>query len=70
MTLSRSKKDWYALSPEECRCSILNAREEKLLDDEGRVLVRLICNLCGRILDSEVIDISSFHPRPKAREAE
>lgn len=39
----------------ECACSILNAREEKLLDDEGRVQVRLICNRCGTVLDSEIV---------------
>jgi len=39
----------------DCTCSILNAREEKLLDDEGRVQVRLICNRCGAVLDSELL---------------
>lgn len=39
----------------DCACSILNAREEKLLDDEGRVQVRLICNRCGTVLDSEIL---------------
>lgn len=41
----------------DCSCSILNAREEKLLDDEGRVQVRLICNRCGAVLDSEVLPV-------------
>ncbi|MBL8840484.1 MAG: hypothetical protein JNL90_03025 [Planctomycetes bacterium] len=41
----------------ECACSILNAREEKLLDDEGRVQVRLICNRCGTVLDSEIVGL-------------
>lgn len=40
-----------------CLCSILNAREEKLLDGEGRVILRLICNACGHVLDSEVIGL-------------
>ena len=39
----------------DCSCSILNAREEKLLDDEGRVQIRLICNRCGTVLDSEIV---------------
>ena len=38
-----------------CVCSILNAREEKLLDGEGQLIVRLICNSCGRVLDSEIV---------------
>jgi hypothetical protein len=58
-------------SSRDCSCSILNAREEKLLDDEGRVQVRLICNRCGTVLDSEVLPSS---PRPPlaatAQEAE
>lgn len=41
----------------DCACSILNAREEKLLDDESRVQVRLICNRCGTVLDSEVLPV-------------
>jgi hypothetical protein len=45
----------------DCSCSILNAREEKLLDDEGRVQVRLICNRCGTVLDSEVVPYISVH---------
>jgi hypothetical protein len=44
----------------ECSCSILQAREEKLLDDEGRVQVRLICNRCGTVLDSEVIPFAGL----------
>jgi hypothetical protein len=38
-----------------CVCSILNAREEKLLDGEGKLILRLICNACGHVLDSEVL---------------
>ncbi len=43
---------------ETCKCSILSAREEKLLDDvgdEGQVQYRLICNRCGTVLDSEIV---------------
>ncbi|MEW6746831.1 MAG: hypothetical protein AB1486_29180 [Planctomycetota bacterium] len=42
-----------------CLCNILNAREEKLLDAEGRLIIRLICNTCGRVLDSEVLGKSA-----------
>jgi len=61
----------------DCSCSILNAREEKLLDDEGRVQVRLICNRCGTVLDSEVVPFiaarhatSRAHPQREAEAAE
>jgi hypothetical protein len=37
-------------------CTILNAREEKLLDGDGRLILRLICNACGHVLDSEVLE--------------
>ena len=48
----------------DCTCSILNAREEKLLDDEGRVQVRLICSRCGAVLDSEVLTPARRRPVP------
>ena len=48
------RKPGMGTSFRDCSCSILNAREEKLLDDEGRVQVRLICNRCGTVLDSEI----------------
>lgn len=60
-----------ASSSRDCSCSILNAREEKLLDDEGRVQVRLICNRCGTVLDSEVLPASGRPPlAATAQEAE
>ena len=46
----------------DCSCSILNAREKKLLDDEKRVQVRLICNQCGTVLDSEILHIAPRNP--------
>lgn len=54
----------------DCSCSILSAREEKLLDDEGRIQVRLICNRCSRVLDSEVMPLTAhsserFDPRSR-----
>ena len=51
----------------DCACSILNAREEKLLDDEGRVQVRLICSRCGAILDSEVLPVLRRGSEPSLR---
>ena len=57
MAIRGFEKNWMRVG--DCRCSILNAREEKLLDDEGRVQVRLICNRCGRVLDSEVVSAES-----------
>ena len=38
----------------ECLCSIFNTREERLIEEDGRIIRRLICNTCGRILDSKV----------------
>ena len=38
----------------ECLCSIFNTREERLIEEDGRIIRRLICNICGRILDSKV----------------
>jgi hypothetical protein len=49
------RRPWMGNVFRDCTCSILNAREEKLLDDEGRVQVRLICNRCGTVLDSEIV---------------
>jgi len=54
----------------DCSCSILQAREEKLLDDEGRVQVRLICNRCGTVLDSEVIPFAAVRRQVSASRAE
>ncbi len=53
-----SESSRWRFGSAECKCSIMNAREEKLMDDEGRVQVRLICNSCGTILDSEIIPAS------------
>ena len=40
-------------SMKECLCSIFDTREERLVEPDGRVIRRLICNVCGRILDSK-----------------
>jgi hypothetical protein len=43
-----------------------------ILDDEGRVQVRLICNRCGTVLDSEILPPIQKRANPIAtrREAE
>ena len=38
----------------ECFCSIFDTREERLVEEDGRVIYRLICNICGSVLDSRV----------------
>ena len=40
----------------ECFCSIFNTREECIVEEDGRVLHRLICNICGRVLDSKEVE--------------
>ena len=35
----------------ECFCSIFNTREERVVEESGRVIRRMICNVCGRVLD-------------------
>lgn len=54
-----------------CRCSILDTREEKLLDERGQIQLRLICNRCGDILDIEFLspEFPSQHARRKAAPA-
>lgn len=61
------RRPWMEMSSRDCSCSILNAREEKLLDDEGRVQVRLICNRCGTVLDSEVLSTGPSRPESPLR---
>jgi len=35
-----------------CLCTIFDTREERLVEDDGRITYRLICNICGSVLDS------------------
>ena len=63
-------RDSMGTSFRDCTCSILNAREETLLDDVGRVQVRLICNRCGAVLDSEIRAAVPRRPTVGVREAE
>lgn len=39
-----------------CPCSIFDVREEQILEPSGALRVRLICNVCGELIDSKVID--------------
>jgi len=68
--LSGRKPGMGSTSFRDCSCSILNAREEKLLDDEGRVQVRLICNRCGTVLDAEVLPPPFRRSQTAAQKAE
>jgi hypothetical protein len=38
-----------------CSCSILDVREEQIFEPSGSLSIRLICNLCGSILDSKIM---------------
>lgn len=39
-----------------CPCSIFDVREEQILETSGALRVRLVCNVCGRMIDSKVVD--------------
>lgn len=41
-------------SMKSCPCSILDVREEQILEPSGSLTIRLICNLCGALLDSKL----------------
>lgn len=40
---------------ESCPCSIFDVREEQILEANGSLCIRLICNVCGSVLDSKMI---------------
>lgn len=42
-----------------CRCSILDVRQDKVLENNGRSWVQLVCNVCGAVLDSKEMDADS-----------
>ena len=56
----------------ECFCSIFNTREECIIEEDGRVLHRLICNICGRVLDSKEVNEDQImnKEQEKAHESE
>lgn len=39
-----------------CPCSIFDVREEQILETSGALRVRLVCNVCGKMIDSKVVD--------------
>jgi len=39
-----------------CPCSIFDVREEQILETTGALRVRLVCNVCGKMIDSKVVD--------------
>lgn len=49
---------------ESCPCSIFDVREEQILESNGRLCVRLICNLCGTMLDSKIVRDAEPSRRP------
>lgn len=52
-----------------CSCSIFDTREERLIEQDGRIIHRLICNICGRVLDSKVEQEAPVYRRkPKTTE--
>jgi len=40
---------------ESCPCSIFDVREEQILEPGGALCIRLICNVCGSVLDSKYV---------------
>jgi hypothetical protein len=55
-------------SMKECFCSIFDTREERLVEEDGRILYRLICNICGSVLDSRVeFEALSFKKERRGR---
>ena len=38
-----------------CPCSIFDVREEQILETGGSLCIRLICNVCGSVLDSKFV---------------
>lgn len=40
---------------ESCPCSIFDVREEQILETGGALCIRLICNVCGSVLDSKYV---------------
>ena len=39
-----------------CPCSIFDVREEQILETSGALSVRLVCNVCEKMIDSKVVD--------------
>lgn len=52
---------------ESCRCSIFDVREEQILEANGCLHVRLICNLCGAVLDTKMLRQTGREERTRVR---
>ena len=39
-----------------CPCSIFDVREEQILDASGALRIRLVCNVCGVLIDSKEVE--------------
>lgn len=48
-----------------CPCSIFDVREEQILEANGSLFVRLICNVCGTVLDSKSVREGEFGLRER-----
>lgn len=42
--------------PMSCPCSIFDVREEQVLEPSGALRIRLICNVCGSLIDSKLVE--------------
>ena len=51
---------------ESCPCSIFDVREEQILEVNGCLHVRLICNLCGAVLDTKMLRQTGREERTRA----
>ena len=47
-----------------CPCSIFDVREEQILETSGALRVRLVCNVCGVLIDSKRVDQAESRVRP------
>ena len=43
-----------------CPCSIFDVREEQILEANGSLSVRLICNMCSTELDAKIVRDGDF----------
>lgn len=50
-----------------CHCSILDVREEQIYEPSGTLEIRLICNICGRILEARSVPHAAGSPPDEGR---
>ncbi len=53
-----------------CPCSIFDVREEQILEANGSLCVRLICNVCSTVLDSKSVRDGEVGPHEMRRRGE